>query len=77
MSDEETHVVRQARAMRLEAETPTVVFGLQDSEGVCFFFAMADADAYDFIRRLTRALFDDEATALQAFPFPVQAGLGS
>jgi hypothetical protein len=61
--------IRKSRVTRIEGDcAPCIAFGLEGLRGEQFFFSMADAEAYDFIRRLNTVLFDAD---------PPRSGVGS
>jgi hypothetical protein len=62
MMSEDVLYVRKTRAMRVEGDcAPVIGIGLETREGQQYIFTMADVTAYEFIRRMTEALFEVEA----------------
>jgi hypothetical protein len=69
--DEPIVYVRKTRVARVDDDDdtgPTIAFGLEGLRGEQWFFVMADASAYDFIRRMKQVLFDVD---------PPRSGAGS
>jgi hypothetical protein len=66
--NEDVQYVRKTRVMRMENDCdPCIAIGLEGLNGDCFFFSMADATAFDLMRRMTSALFDAEPSKLKSF----------
>jgi hypothetical protein len=62
-------LIRKARVVRMEQQcAPTIAVGFEDRDGEQWFFALADADAYDLMRRMNVVLFDAD---------PPRSGVGS
>ena len=74
MDEPQPTYIRKERSMRLEGDcAPTIALGFEDNRGEQWFFSMADATAYELIRLMTKALFDDNADALKNIWHPPEA----
>lgn len=64
---EGVHYVRKTRVMRVDDvdDCPAIAFGMETFCGDQFLFTMADATAYDFMRRMSHILFDANVQPMQ------------